>query len=208
MSKSAKYLVWRVYWMKNKCLLLSTFCTFQTPLTLLTYSALCNDPRVKCICLQYWTGSIALFFAIFMCAIVTDHIDRRNHLDLPYCFQMFPCRPKIFQYIVSYFWQIVIIVQCVAIYVVAFSRAFTVGCTRWLSEWRLFLCRSPSYEMEQSTSLYNSIIAYGQISIIYINESRALLCSIIVKGRAGDAEEFRGMQSRGIKWRADDPFCG
>ena len=40
MSKSAKYLVWWVYWMKNKCLLLSTFCTFQTPLTLLTYSAL------------------------------------------------------------------------------------------------------------------------------------------------------------------------
>ena len=26
--------------MKNKCLLLSTFCSFQTPLTLLTYSAL------------------------------------------------------------------------------------------------------------------------------------------------------------------------
>ena len=48
--------------------------------------------------------------------------------------------------------------------------------------------------MEQSTSLYNSIIAYGQISIIYINESIALLCSIIVKGRAGDAEELRGMQ--------------
>ena len=39
-SKSAKYLVWWVYWMKNKCLLLATFCTFQTPLTLLTYSAL------------------------------------------------------------------------------------------------------------------------------------------------------------------------
>ena len=39
-SKSAKFLVWRVYWMKNKCLLLSTFCSFQTPLTLLTYSAL------------------------------------------------------------------------------------------------------------------------------------------------------------------------
>ena len=28
------------YWMKNKCLLLSTFCNFQTPLTLLTYSAM------------------------------------------------------------------------------------------------------------------------------------------------------------------------
>ena len=27
-------------WMSNKCLLLSTFCTFQTPLTLLTNSAL------------------------------------------------------------------------------------------------------------------------------------------------------------------------
>ena len=40
MSKSAKYLVWWVYKMKNMCLLLSTFCTFQTPLTLLTYSAM------------------------------------------------------------------------------------------------------------------------------------------------------------------------
>ena len=29
--------------MKNKCLLLSTFCTFQTPLTLLTYSAVINS---------------------------------------------------------------------------------------------------------------------------------------------------------------------
>ena len=40
MSKSAKYLVWWVYWMKNKCLLLSTFCSFQTPSTLLTNCAL------------------------------------------------------------------------------------------------------------------------------------------------------------------------
>ena len=47
MSKSAKYLVWWVYWMKNKCLLLSTFCTFQTPLTLLTYSALSLNPLLS-----------------------------------------------------------------------------------------------------------------------------------------------------------------
>ena len=30
-SKSAKFLVWWVYWMRNKCLLLSTFCIFQNP---------------------------------------------------------------------------------------------------------------------------------------------------------------------------------
>ena len=44
-SKSAKLHVWWVYWMKNKCLHLSTFCTFQTPLTLLTNSALFTDKR-------------------------------------------------------------------------------------------------------------------------------------------------------------------
>ena len=38
--KNAKFLVWWVYWMRNKGLVLPTFCTFQTPLTLLAYSAL------------------------------------------------------------------------------------------------------------------------------------------------------------------------
>ena len=39
-SKSAKFLVWWVLLNGKKCLLLSTFSTFQTPLTVLTNSAL------------------------------------------------------------------------------------------------------------------------------------------------------------------------
>ena len=38
--KNAKFFVWWGYWVRNKCLLLSTFCTFQTPLTVLTNSAM------------------------------------------------------------------------------------------------------------------------------------------------------------------------
>ena len=45
-SKHAANITWWVYWMKNKCLLLSTFCTFQTPLTLLPYSAMADKSIV------------------------------------------------------------------------------------------------------------------------------------------------------------------
>ena len=38
--RNTKFLVWWDYWMRNKCRLSSTFCTFQTPLTLLTNSAI------------------------------------------------------------------------------------------------------------------------------------------------------------------------
>ena len=51
--KNAKFLVWWGYWVRNKCLLLSTFCTFQTPLTVLTNSAMdqwTNGP------LDQWTN--------------------------------------------------------------------------------------------------------------------------------------------------------
>ena len=31
-SKHAANITWRVYWMRNNCLVLSTFCTFQNPI--------------------------------------------------------------------------------------------------------------------------------------------------------------------------------
>jgi hypothetical protein len=39
-SKSAANITWRVYWMRNRGLLLQTFCTLFTQLAILTYSAL------------------------------------------------------------------------------------------------------------------------------------------------------------------------
>ena len=38
--KNAKFLVWWVYWRRNKGLVLPTFCTLENPLTLLTNCAL------------------------------------------------------------------------------------------------------------------------------------------------------------------------
>ena len=43
MSKRAKFLVSWVYWMRNKGLLLPTFCTFETLLTLITNCALIEN---------------------------------------------------------------------------------------------------------------------------------------------------------------------
>ena len=39
-SKSAANITWRVYWMRNRGLLLQTFCTLFTQLAILTYSAM------------------------------------------------------------------------------------------------------------------------------------------------------------------------
>ena len=44
-SKSAANVTWQVYWMRNRGLLLQTFCTLYTQLAILTYSGLyhiCN----------------------------------------------------------------------------------------------------------------------------------------------------------------------
>ena len=43
LPKSFNFIVNRLDWMRNRHLLLSTFCTFQTPLTLLTNSTMIHD---------------------------------------------------------------------------------------------------------------------------------------------------------------------
>ena len=42
--KNAKFLVWWVYWRRNKGLVLPTFCTLENPLTLLTNCAMWQCP--------------------------------------------------------------------------------------------------------------------------------------------------------------------
>ena len=88
--KNAKFLVWWVYWMRNKGLVLPTFCTFQTPLTLLTNCALhwwCVGAKIYCcnqncggIYWELWRNILVQFSkCLFICCSLT----------MRYCGQMY-----------------------------------------------------------------------------------------------------------------------